>query len=135
MLRLSFCLSFLLFLSFYSCNKNDIPESISINADYFPLSVGNVWRYKLYRVDSGSTKYPFVNSLDSIFIESDTIINDELYYKMIVNTCLTTGCSSLTSYVHYNNGVLTDQYGRVAFSPIPSAQPVYTDTSIVLSEL
>lgn len=75
---------------FLSCKKDTeislpTPNLSSLNANnsldtMLPLAVGNYWIYQMSKDDSSGT-YTLLNNTDSLYIEKDSIINGELYYK------------------------------------------------------
>lgn len=68
----------------FSCaNENILPPNNDPNAaTYSQLGVGNYWIYEKFATDSNGNDYS-LNSFDSVYIESDTLINGEAYFKMI----------------------------------------------------
>jgi hypothetical protein len=77
---------FILFL-FFSCKKDPTviltqsTNNTSVNNDtMLPLAVGNYWIYQMSRDDSSGT-YTMLNDIDSLYIEKDSMISGELYYK------------------------------------------------------
>jgi hypothetical protein len=74
---------FVLSILCVSCNKNNSnpltpSESNATVADYFPLSVGNYWIYEFYSADS-TLNFTDQNTIDSIYIEKDTLLNGQTY--------------------------------------------------------
>ncbi len=76
------CLTFLLFTA---CQSDDdttaiAPPSTTLTASSFiPLAVGNYWIYDRYNIDL-ETGERTLTQQDSIYIDHESIINDETYY-------------------------------------------------------
>jgi hypothetical protein len=78
---------FFILVLFFSCKKDPTviltqsANNASVNNDtMLPLAVGNYWIYQMSRDDSSGT-YTMLNDIDSLYIEKDSIISGELYYK------------------------------------------------------
>ena len=84
---------------FYSCDRDkktitpEEPEPApSVTPSLFPMSVGNYWVYQLSNDDSlGNLNLQ--NGFDSVYVEADTMIASEHYYKF--------RHSNTTSYAGY----------------------------------
>lgn len=46
--------------------------------DYFPLSIGNYWVYKVYSADS-TLKFTDNKEIDSMYVQKDSIVNAKVY--------------------------------------------------------
>ena len=101
-MRLSklFFLSIFVLFSFNAC-KTDEPKPILYDS-YLPMAVGNYWIYQNFAIKTDGTEVP-LNSFDSIFIKSDTIINGQRYfaffYRLSKNIIYQGG--GITTIPHY----------------------------------
>ncbi|MBK8965571.1 MAG: hypothetical protein IPM36_02610 [Lewinellaceae bacterium] len=66
---------------FFAC-RTDQPESPAPNANYSNLAVGNYWVYDQYYLDTNGVYTP-LGRTDSNFVEKDTLINGQLYFKLM----------------------------------------------------
>lgn len=66
---------------FFSCKKDDDNNNITY-PDYANLKVGNYWVYQHFFIDTTGSDSA-LNVYDSCYVEKDTIINGNTYYKMI----------------------------------------------------
>jgi hypothetical protein len=105
---------FVLSILFASCKKNDpnpvtpIESNVTV-ANYMPLSVGNYWIYEFYSADS-TLNFTDQNTIDSIYVEKDTLINGQTYKALI---------SSLfhsTTYVRDSSDYIVSGDGYKLFS-------------------
>jgi len=87
-LKTFFCI-ILISTLIYSCKKEDEiiePNPANITATSYPnfaqLKVGNYWVYEQFDVDSNGTSVS-KNLFDSCYVEKDTIINSNLYFKIV----------------------------------------------------
>lgn len=88
-------------------------EDSKEHPDYIQLAVGNYWIYKTLSIDSEGTE-TFVRE-DSIYIASDTLINDVLYFKYIEAPALSSR-DTLTKFLRDSSGYLIDAKGTILFS-------------------
>lgn len=66
----------------FSCKKDaETPVPVT-KADYYQLKVGNYWIYEGYMVDTNGVATP-TGVFDSAYIEKDTLINGNSYYKLM----------------------------------------------------
>lgn len=78
-----FLLLLVLSILFYSCKKEDDQNQVFGGyVNYSTLKVGNSWIYQIYDVDSSGNSTPR-NEYDSCYVEKDTIINSNTYYKVV----------------------------------------------------
>lgn len=105
-----------------SCNKEDEP----IKPDYYQLKAGNYWIYQTYELagDSVEDVIPFT---DSTYIEKDTVINDQVYYKFMRQSF--TGGMHTPAFARDSAGCLIDESGKISFS-----YTNFTDTLSVYKE-
>ena len=70
---------------FSSCDKDEIPtDQPAPYKPYLPLQVGNYWVYQLFEVvDSSGGKVTPTQNFDSCYIEKDTMIGADQYFKFI----------------------------------------------------
>lgn len=109
---------------FASCEKTE-PITVAPASNYMPLAVGNYWVYDYYYEDSVTHQFTASNTLDSVYIDQDTIINGQLYYAL--NTASAT--ITKTEYVRYSDNKLVTSTGKVKFAADP-ALGVYTIDTI-----
>lgn len=71
---------------FYSCKKNDetpeTPTPVTYDS-YSNLKVGNYWVYERFNLDTVGGIYTSLNVFDSSYIEKDTVVNGNTYYKLM----------------------------------------------------
>jgi hypothetical protein len=86
MKKLIFALS-IIFLTL-SCESKIVEPTINYEkvTDYYPLSIGNYWVYKVYTVDSNNNYREHVE-VDSLYVEKDSLINGKIY-KLVRGTFL-----------------------------------------------
>ena len=66
-----------------SCKKDEATENTPITyANFSQLKTGNYWIYERFTVDSAGAAVA-TGILDSCYIETDTLINNHTYYKLI----------------------------------------------------
>lgn len=95
-----------------SCSNDDSPDSLQ--EDFFNLETGNVWVYKRY-YSNDDLNYSFMNQIDSVKVEGDTLINN-LTYKKVVRKKYTGGdyAYSITENLRVNdNGHMVNEQGVV----------------------
>ncbi len=72
---------FLSMILLFTYCKSDIVEPTSSQeqvTDYFPLSVGNYWVYKVYSADS-TLNFVDNNQIDSMYVQKDSVVNGNVY--------------------------------------------------------
>lgn len=108
-------------IGFSSCKK----ETIEIESNYSPLSVGSYWVYQKYSQNTTTNTWNALGSRDSIYIDKDTLVAGSIYYKRI--TISGTG-STVVDYVRYVTDELVDINGNVIFSANSTLTPSLRDT-------
>jgi hypothetical protein len=81
MKKISFLVMILVSIITVSCKKDTGSSITPLDPDYYQLKVGNYWVYQEYDIDTNgivTTK----DKWDSAYIEKDTLINGNLYYKL-----------------------------------------------------
>jgi len=119
MKNLKFCLTLLVLLLFIiSCKKDKTepapaPVSYALQySDYSQLKVGNYWVYQTYQVDSlGNSTCMY--SLDSCFVEKDTLINGHIYFKVYRNYYVP---FLINLYIRDSLHYVVDAGGNILFS-------------------
>ena len=124
-----------LFEFFFSACEKQKQQNLVPHNIYFPLAIGNIWYYQLYKIDSNGDKKPFFNSLDSMYIIGDTIVNDLHYFRLISNTCIVGACVSDSSLVRQSGDKIVNQNGGVVLASSISAQTLFSDTNSVNTQL
>lgn len=99
----------------FSCTKDK--GDILVNApvinpliNFFPLTVGNYWVYEIFTIDTNNNET--LTGTDSVYVSKDTIINENIYYKIIGSLF----CSACISYRRDSVGYIVDSYGKKWFS-------------------
>jgi hypothetical protein len=104
----------LLALSLYACKDDPPPSTPADYPDFANLKVGNYWVYERYRLDTNGLYTP-LGVFDSTFVEKDTVINGETYFKYMDDQFGTQPgfeATFLRDSLHY----LVNSGGRVVFS-------------------
>ncbi|MFH0893027.1 MAG: hypothetical protein V2A54_01225 [Bacteroidota bacterium] len=104
---------------FQSCKKDNetvitptpAPEE---STDYSNLSIGNYWVYQRFDVD-GSGNAIASNVYDSCYVEKDTTINSNTYFKVI--RPVPYGSAASYSYQRDSSNYLVNSHGDILFSP------------------
>lgn len=65
--------------AFVACHRESESVAPAHYQKAFPLKVGNYWLYRTITINPDGSKN-FLNKLDSIWIEKDTLIGNKLYY-------------------------------------------------------
>ena len=71
--------------SLVSCDDEDNPQTVNpptVYDNYAQLKTGNYWIYQHYLVDSLGNGSP-LQEFDSCYVEKDTVINGNTFYKVI----------------------------------------------------
>lgn len=115
-------------ISFFSCKKDKKvePEGNTSNPtttnypNYSNLKVGNYWIYQRFEIDGSGNVTP-LSIIDSCYIEKDTIISGNTYYKYISpnfsNTVSPNSVSpNVAEYYRDSLSYLITNYGRIEFS-------------------
>ena len=114
-LRIIFFTSLLLF--FFSCKKKDcdLPEEAQFNQAYYPLTPGSYWIYQWYRVDTLGNEWIMENTVDTIRVLKDTLIDGNIYAK--IRDYNTVENSEPAIYFRRDSsGHLVDQRNNIFFS-------------------
>jgi len=94
-----------------ACKKE--PAAPTVFPDYSNLAVGNYWIYQQFEVDEAGNAVP-KNVFDSAYVEKDTLINSETYFKVFRKNpySMKPDYSYLRDSLHY----LVDAAGTIHFS-------------------
>lgn len=121
---LSLTILFIVF-SIYSCKKDKkvepVEELVNTSGTTYPnysnLKVGNYWIYERFRVDSMGSAIS-IGIVDSCFIDKDTMIRGNTYYKMTGPdyTNPTTVNPIRSAYLRDSLNYLINNYGDIVFS-------------------
>ncbi|MDR3679053.1 MAG: hypothetical protein P4L41_03730 [Flavipsychrobacter sp.] len=72
-------------LAFTACKKNKTTPQQPIDEVIYPsysmMKTGNYWIYRIYELDSNYATFDSLNTTDSIYVEKDTVIAGQTYYK------------------------------------------------------
>lgn len=117
MKQLVFLLSTLLFMA--ACKKESntpfIPYTVN---DYVMLKANNYWIYETYQIEPDG-KETDKQYTDSIFVEKDTIMNNNTYFKLNTfnkNISNTNYLLRETNYYRDSSGYLVNDKGEIWFS-------------------
>jgi len=100
-----------------------------------PLKVGNYWIYNNY-METTPGNIAITNTIDSVVIDKDTIINGKVFYKKIhyngsiLNGIITYSGPYYISYIRYEDGQLIDHNNRIEFSAHEGLATFHIDTVI-----
>lgn len=113
---------------FSSCKKDSIPlpkknvqeTPATVYPNYSNLKVGNYWIYERFRIDSLGNAVS-VGIVDSCYIEKDTIIHGDTYYKYTGPEFNSMSNPSIASpvrsgFLRDSLSYLIDSYGNIMFS-------------------
>lgn len=77
-------LVFILISTLLSCsNDYDDKNSIQTKSSFFNINTGNKWVYKRYYLNNSSNQLNTSNTIDSVFVTGDTLINSLSYKKIM----------------------------------------------------
>lgn len=103
-------------ISLSSCNKENSNESPPVQKEtvlnYMPLAVGNYWVYQHYTCDSGELNC-VEKSIDTSLITKDSLINGNLYYKMVGKSITS---ASQAVFLRDSGDYIVDASGIVFFT-------------------
>ena len=115
-------------ISLYSCKKDEkgepVEETPSPSSTSYPnysnLKVGNYWIYQRFEIDAFGNATP-LSIIDSCYIEKDTMMNGNLYYKYVspdFSNSVSPNVSSALVAEYYRDSLsyLITNYGRIEFS-------------------
>ena len=107
-------------LMLHACKREtDEPSALP---DYYQLKKGNYWVYQVQEITDDKT-ITIRSGTDSVFIEKDTVINKNTYYKIVSKNW--TGIGLQFAFYRDSIGYLVDQAGRVTFSTVNSKDTLY----------
>ena len=91
-----------------SCNDPNQPTYKLVNQNdinfYFPMKVGNWWKYEVYVIDSlGVRKYK--KNIDSVYISEIDTINGKICYKFITEAIPMVSYPTYDYYYIENNNL------------------------------
>jgi len=96
-----------------SCKKEEDNE---IKTEYLPLSIGNYWIYKDFKIDSSGNETAN-SSLDSVIITRDTIINRKKYYVLEGEYYpFNSGVWGIIDILRDSSGYIVNPNGTIQFS-------------------
>jgi hypothetical protein len=120
-----FVIAFLSILTF-SCKKTSNDNTSATTSDYYKLKVGNYWIYQGYKADSNEVPAP-QNLFDSAYIEKDTIIRGNTYYKLWEGQPEISG-TQYPSYLRDSSGYLVNNLGYRECSVSNFKDTIFIDT-------
>ncbi|MES2567328.1 MAG: hypothetical protein V4565_10700 [Bacteroidota bacterium] len=123
-----FVFGLLITIVFIACKKDTInepetPEQVSASTtypNYSNLKIGNYWIYQRFELDGSGGETPLA-IIDSCYIEKDTLINSNTYFKYVSpNFGVTITPSNSTSFVaeffRDSLSYIISSTGRIEFS-------------------
>ena len=105
-----------------SCTKDNEPSK----SDYIQLKTGNYWVYQAFEV-RGDTVEELLPYTDSTYIEKDTVINGNVYFKFMLQSSVTGDYNP--SFARDSAGCLVNEHGEITFSSTN-----FTDTLSIHTE-
>lgn len=102
---------------FSACKKEkDIngTQLISGSSSYTQLKTGNYWVYEIYNIDDALGTITATGVYDSSYIEKDTLINGQVYFKKIENNYPYSATRAV--YLRDSLDYLIDAHGEIRFS-------------------
>jgi hypothetical protein len=103
-----------------SCKKDDDNDDVIPSTpppvsypDYMQLKVGNYWIYEKFDIDATGNAAA-TGILDSCYIEKDTLINGNTYFKFKRPNAI--DIYSVTEYLRDSLSYVVDQNGSIVFS-------------------
>lgn len=105
--------AFLTALLLVSCEKNK-EEKPEAKPDYTQLKVGNYWIYQRFELDSAGNATQ-TDVYDSCYIENDTLIRGEKYFKMIKPRAYGSNSFEI-DYLRDSLDYMVDSYGTIRFA-------------------
>jgi len=108
----------------FSCKKTSTDTTSVPKPDYYQLKVGNYWVFQYFTIDSNGVAIP-KNQWDSVYIEKDTSIRGNTYYKEwhAISGML------IPSYLRDSSGYLINNYGYRMCSDDNFTDTIYVDTN------
>jgi hypothetical protein len=126
-------------IGFYSCKKDKKTEPDSQTEDQTPatpapnysaLKVGNYWIYERFEVDEFGISSS-LNIIDSCYIEKDTIVNGQKYFKY-VQPQIVSSDPTIPSVSH-TSGYMADSLTYIVSYPGSIFTPYsYLDTNFII---
>jgi hypothetical protein len=114
MKHLSFIIAgLLILLTAASCRKNHDSDPKPGVKEYTQLKPGNYWVYKTFNIGD-TTVFSPPSTIDSIYVEKDTIIGAYTYHR--VKTVTSASSFAETAYLRDSLDYLVDIKGRRSFS-------------------
>lgn len=104
-------------VTFFSCKKEEQQSELTpstVYSNYTNLSVGNYWIYERFTLDTSGV-YTTQNIFDSSYIEKDTLINGNSYYKLNSPDFVYSG-TYVSEYLRDSLTYLVDHTGKINFS-------------------
>ena len=122
MKKIYFLLAFI--LVFQSCEKDEI------SIDYFPMNIGNYWVYGHDWGVKNGVGYEYL-TIDSIFIQRDTLINGFNYYVIERAPNLFNEDWSIIDKVRDSLGYIVNYTGDIIFSSTKFSDILFTEISLL----
>jgi hypothetical protein len=127
-------------IGFYSCKKDkntepdELPENptgTTMASNYSALKVGNYWIYERFEVDQSGNSTS-LNIIDSCYIEKDTTVNGQRYFKyvqpqIVSNNPTIPSVSNISGYVADSLTYIVSYPGSI-LTPYS-----YLDTNFIIS--
>lgn len=98
-----------------SCKKDKQNPTVELTyPDYAMLKTGNYWVYQLFDIDSAGIASPG-STFDSCYVEKDTLINNQTYYKVVKPKPYSTN-EKIFSYQRDSLHYVVNSSGQILFS-------------------
>lgn len=114
-------------LVFHSCKKDEI------TIDYYPLNIGNYWVYGHDWDGMSGSGYDYL-TIDSIFIQNDTIINGFTYFVIERAPNLFNEDWSIVDNVRDSLGYIVNCKGDILFSSTNFTDILFTEVTLLGSD-
>jgi hypothetical protein len=110
----------------FSCNKKTSTDTTSVpKPDYYQLKVGNYWIYQHFSIDSNGVANP-ENKWDSVYIDKDTTIRGNTYYKQWEP--IAPGLF-VSNFLRDSSGYLVSNSGRMLCSVDNFTDTIFVDSA------
>ncbi len=96
----------------WACKKDPTQP---IYGNYSNLAIGNYWLYDQYELDTNGV-YTAINRTDSNYVEKDTLIHGETYFKLMVENSEGPQNVYTPNYLRDSLHYIVNWQGRILFS-------------------
>lgn len=113
---------YFLIIFLFSCKKDSIENpsgpivsrsgSFPLDANYFPLKIGNYWIYQQFVIDTNGIETP-TNNFDSCYVKKDTLIKGKKFFILYRPPYLGIDTKQI---IRDSSGYIVDHNGNKIFS-------------------